>query len=82
MIRRRTQVDERAIEEFAVQAEAPRAAQVDPKAKPTMGLNVRFNAYQHGLLVAAAEQEDVSMQKVISRTLWPALEELLKQGIK
>jgi predicted HicB family RNase H-like nuclease len=89
VIKRRSD-NEKAIEEFAAKANEPAGrivmsqtasaeTRLDKKAKPTRGLNLRFNDYQHLLLQRAAEQEDVSMQKVINRVLWPALEELLHE---
>ena len=47
---------------------------LDPKAKPTSGINLRLNEYQLALLRFVAEHEDRSQQQVTKRMLIPALE--------
>lgn len=47
---------------------------LDPKAKPTIGLNLRLNEYQMTLLRYVAETEDRSIQQTIKRLLIPAAE--------
>ena len=49
-------------------------AGLDPKAKPTSGINLRLNEYQLALLRFVAEHEDRSQQQVTKRMLVPALE--------
>ena len=49
---------------------------LDPKAKPTYGINVRLNEYQLELIRRACEKEERSQQQVIKRILIPALENL------
>ena len=47
---------------------------LDPKAKPTSGINLRLNEYQLALLRFVAEHEDRSQQQVTKRMLVPSLE--------
>ena len=47
---------------------------LDPKAKPTSGINLRLNDYQIALLRFVAKHEDRSQQQVTKRMLIPALE--------
>ena len=47
---------------------------LDPKAKPTSGINLRLNEYQIALLRFVAKHEDRSQQQVTKRMLIPALE--------
>ena len=47
---------------------------LDPKAKPTSGINLRLNEYQLALLRFVAEHADRSQQQVIKRMLVPSLE--------
>ena len=47
---------------------------LDPKAKPTSGINLRLNEYQLALLRFVAEHEDRSQQQVTKRMLVPYLE--------
>ena len=47
---------------------------LDPKAKPTSGINLRLNEYQIALLRFVAKHEDRSQQHVTKRMLIPALE--------
>ena len=47
---------------------------LDPKAKPTRGINLRLNEYQLALLRFVAEHEDRSQQQVTKRMLVPSLE--------
>ena len=54
-------------------AELPWAA-LDPKAKPTSGINLRLNEYQLALLRFVAKHEDRSQQQVTKRMLIPVLE--------
>ena len=49
-------------------------AGLDPKSKPTSGINLRLNEYQLALLRFVAEHEDRSQQQVTKRMLIPALE--------
>ena len=49
-------------------------AGLDPKAKPTSGINLRLNEYQIALLRFVAKHEDRSQQQVTKRMLIPALE--------
>ena len=50
----------------------------DPAAKPTTGLNLRLNDYQIELIRQLAAREERSMQQVIRRTLFPAIENALR----
>jgi len=50
---------------------------LDPKAKPTYGINIRLNEYQLELIRRACEKEERSQQQVIKRILIPALEEFI-----
>ena len=47
---------------------------LEPKAKPTSGINLRLNEYQIALLRFVAKHEDRSQQQVTKRMLIPALE--------
>ena len=47
---------------------------LDPKDKPTSGINLRLNEYQLALLRFVAKHEDRSQQQVTKRMLVPALE--------
>ena len=47
---------------------------LNPKAKPTSGINLRLNEYQLALLRFVAKHEDRSQQRVTKRMLIPALE--------
>ena len=47
---------------------------LDPKAKPTSGINLRLNEYQLALLRFVAKHEDRSQQQVTKRMLVPSLE--------
>ena len=47
---------------------------LDPKAKPTSGINLRLNEYQLALLRFVAMHEDRSQQQVTKRLLIPGLE--------
>lgn len=60
-------------------AKAPAVKGLDPKAKPSKGLNLRLNEYELALLHKVAVSEDRSVQKVIKRILVPALEKALKE---
>ena len=48
---------------------------LDPKEKPTYGINVRFNQYQMNLIRKVCKQEERSQQQIIKRILIPALEQ-------
>ena len=49
-------------------------AGLDPKAKPTSGINLRLNEYQITLLRYVAEHGGLSQQQTTRRILIPALE--------
>lgn len=49
-------------------------AGLDPKAKPTSGINLRLNEYQITLLRYVAEHGGLSQQQTTKRILIPALE--------
>ena len=52
----------------------PPRAGLDPKAKPTSGINLRLNEYQITLLRYVAEHDGLSQQQTTRRILIPALE--------
>lgn len=52
---------------------------LDPKAKPTYGVNLRLNEYELSLLRHVSEEEDRSQQKVLKKLLVPALEEAARK---
>lgn len=49
---------------------------LDRKAKPTYGINLRFNEYQMDLIRKVCEQEERSQQYVLKRIIIPVLEEM------
>ena len=49
-------------------------AGLNPKSKPTSGINLRLNEYQLALLRFVAKHEDRSQQQVTKRLLVPILE--------
>ena len=52
----------------------PPRAGLDPKAKPTSGINLRLNEYQITLLRYVAEHDGLSQQQTTRRILIPVLE--------
>ncbi len=54
---------------------------LDPKAKPTSGINLRLNDYQLALIRFVAEQEERSQQQVIKRVLVPGLEAMAHKAL-
>ena len=70
----RSDLDPKAVEQFASGAgtrslETLPWAALDPKAKPTSGINLRLNDYELAVLRFLAEAEDRSIQKTIKRLL-------------
>ena len=53
----------------------PDASELDPKAKPTNGINLRLNDYELAMVRRVAVAQDRSIQKTIKRFLIPALEQ-------
>ena len=47
---------------------------LDPKEKPTSGINLRLNEYELAMLRYLSEVDERSIQKTIKRLLLPALE--------
>ncbi len=73
--------DARAVEQFASGASTRAVTTerrpwdgLDPKAKPTSGINLRLNEYELAMLRHIARAEDRSIQKTIKRLLVPAVE--------
>lgn len=65
------------IERFGNQAEKP--ALVNPASKrvkdpKVTGINFRMTSKQQRLLQLAAEDQDVSQQKILERIVWPSLD--------
>ena len=65
------------IEAFGNQADqsAEKSTRLDPDAKPTIGINVKFNEYEHELLKKVAHEEGRSLQKQIKFMLMRGLKE-------
>lgn len=55
---------------------------LDPKDRPTSGLNLRLNEYELAMLRYLSEAKDRSIQKTIKRILVPALEAECKSGVE
>lgn len=75
-------VDPNVLREFAAGAKDHRThkgpppwEQFDPEEKPKHNVSVRLNDYHLAMLRWAAEEADVSQQKILKRILVPAIEE-------
>jgi S-adenosylmethionine:diacylglycerol 3-amino-3-carboxypropyl transferase len=77
----------RAVEPEAISVTAPatkepkraRWEKHDKNDKPTSGINLRINAYEHELLRFLADADQRSIQQVIKRLLIPAAEQAAKE---
>ncbi len=89
MVRKRTpktvvikedQPTDQEIEVFGDQADQadqpvpPKLQRLDPHEKPLIGINVKFNHYEHALLKRVAREEGRSLQKQIKFTLLKGLQ--------
>jgi hypothetical protein len=75
-------IDPNALREFAAGAKEHRTHkgpppwdQFDPKDKPKHNVSVRLNDYHLAILRWAAEEADMSQQKILKKVVVPALDE-------
>ncbi len=62
------------VEKFASSAEIHQKTAFDKNALPTIGMTIKFNQYEHGLLRNMAKAKGRSMQQQIRRILIKELE--------
>lgn len=69
-------ISEETIERFANQSDDSigENLNLDPEAVPTIGMNIRFNSYEHQALKEMAKKEGRSMQKQIKVILKKEIE--------